>query len=208
MTLRCHVRASLPRRATGRECLFVAVLGYGVGGCDHGGGRLTGEWLVIEGCDGPKSTRRYEPFELLLDFASIVEQEGRPLIRFANRPAPVHLTDQIVVSLGGGEDQGEMTATRDISGKTLLLGIGADREATLSLALMARCPTMTSALEAVGTITFDELGWKLGEPMVGSMRFDLVDRRTGEIVGKNFEGEFDFESETGSPFTAFSPEDY
>lgn len=169
--------------------------------CDQGGGHLHGDWLEVIDCKALGETRRYEPFEMGLEFISVTEEHGRALIRMAPSAVGVEKDDQLVITLEQAPEGGNAPAGYPLT--------GAERGANdLTLALLGRCRYATQPLTAVGSITFDRYGWREGDRVRGEMAFDLVDRRSGEIVGEGFVGDFDFEVKTGTPYTAFAPKDY
>ena len=179
------------------SCAFLA--------CDQGAGRLHGDWLVAMDCKRIGEEKRFEPFDMSLDFASVNEQLGFAILRMSPSARSIDKADQLVITIDGVDTLRERLAGE---GAPIPLQADGQGEADLTLTLLGRCTHTTQALAAVGTLTFFDYGWKDGARIRGEMRFDLVDRRSGAIVGQGFAGDFDFESKTGSPHTAFSPKDY
>jgi len=174
--------------------------------CEQGQGGLRGDWLEVDDCKRIGSSQRYEPFNLSFDFAGISENLGTALIRMSNSARLIGQTDQVIISLDATEPVDAGLAAGGVF--TLTLRPDGQGDADLSLSLLGRCKHATQAFAADGTLTFYDYGWKRGARMRGEMAFDLVDRRSGAVVGEHFVGDFDFESHTGSPWTAFSPRDY
>jgi hypothetical protein len=174
-------------------------------GCDQGHGFLAGDFLEVADCARLGELTRIEPFELELQFLSVQAASGATVMRMSPHAARADLADQLGISIT--KDAELKLATR-ASQRTFELRADGTGEAELTLALMDRCRHVNTPLVAVGTITFEAWGWKNGEPVRGSMAFDVVDRRTGALVGTNFVGDFDFESLTGSPYTPFAPIEY
>lgn len=192
-----------PRRPWALAAALAAPL---IGACDQGGGSLRGDWLDVADCKRIGETERYEPFTMDLDFASVTEQQGSALIRLSPSARGIELADQLAIALERAPDVRE--GARALGALTLTLEPDASGEADLGLILLGRCAHATQPLGARGTLTFFDYGWREGTRVRGEMAFDLYDRRTGELVGQGFTGEFDFETITGSPYTAFEPKDY
>lgn len=194
-----HVVATHFRIATLLTCLAA------LPACDQGHGALRGLWLDVADCKRLGETKRYEPFEMELSFASVNEHLGAAVLRFSPEARLIGEADQVVIALSAATEVRQQSLTDQV---TLSLRGDGQGEADLTLSLLGRCQHMTGALAAEGTLTFYDYGWKSGARVSGEMAFDLVDRRTGQTVGEGFVGEFDFESLTGSPYTAFTPKDY
>ena len=174
--------------------------------CDQGGGSLRGDWLEAADCKHIGDTKRFEPFELSLEFANITEKLDTALIRMSPSARLIDQADQLIIAVDRTDPVNEGLAANGAF--TLKLKGDGSGDADLTLGLLGRCTHASQALAAEGTLTLYDYGWKQGERMRGEMAFDLVDRRTGAIVGANFVGDFDFESLTSSSLTAFSPRDY
>ncbi len=176
-----------------------------VAGCDQGHGFLAGDFLEVADCERLGEMTRIEPFELELQFLSVQSASGATVMRMSPNAARTDLADQVGISIS---EAAELKLATEASQRTFELRADGTGAAELTLALMDRCRHVSTPLVAVGTITFGAWGWKNGERVRGSMAFDVVDRRTGAVVGTNFAGDFDFESLTGSPYTPFAPIDY
>lgn len=174
-------------------------------GCDQGHGSLAGDYLEVADCARPGEITRIEPFELDLQFLSVQAALGVTVMRMSPDAALADLADQVGISI---TKAAELKLATEASQRTFELRADGTGEAELTLALMKRCRYASASLVAVGTITFKDWGWRGGQRVRGSMAFDLVDRRTGALVGTNFTGDFDFESKTGSPYTPFAPINY
>jgi len=184
----------------------VALLVSAVAACDQGAGGLRGAWLQADDCKRIGESTRYEPFDMPLEFASITQRLDTALIRMSPSSRLIGKGDQVAVTVNAVEPVNEGIA----GGGSFVLRLAADGsgDAHLTLTLLGRCTHAAQALAAEGTLTLYEYGWQRGARVRGEMAFDLVDRRSGAVVGEGFVGEFDFESLTGSPWTAFSPHDY
>jgi hypothetical protein len=174
--------------------------------CDQGGGSLRGQWLLASDCKRIGQAQRYEPFEMDLAFASVTEQQGAALIRLSPSARRIELSDQIAIALERAPAVRE--EARSLGAMVLTLEPDASGDADLGLILLGRCAHATQPIGAKGTLTFFDYGWRQGSRLRGEMAFDLFDRRSGELVGEGFVGEFDFETITGLPYTAFEPKDY
>lgn len=174
-------------------------------GCDQGHGSLRGLWLEVADCKRLGETKHFEPFTMELTFASVNEHLGAAVLRFSPEARLIGEADQIVIALSSATEVRQQSLSDTV---TLTLRGDGQGDADLTLSLLGRCAHMTGALAAEGTLTFQDYGWRSGARVRGEMAFDLVDRRTGEIVGEGFVGDFDFEAVTGSPYTAFTPKDY
>lgn len=178
--------------------------------CDQGSGTLHGDWLAAPDCKVVGEVARFEPFDMSLAFASITEQQDAMLLRLSPSARQIHLSDQLVVTVGRTAQAGlDLVGTaRGAPAVTLSLEPDGSGEADATLLLVGRCKHPTQSVGARGSVTFYEYGWQNGDHVRATVAFDLVDRRTGELAGEHFVGEFDFDAKTGSPHTAFSPRDY
>lgn len=178
--------------------------------CDQGGGALHGDWLVANDCKVFGEVARFEPFDMDLSFASVTEQQGTTLLRFSPSARQIHLSDQLVITVDETRRSGLALVGTSSGAPEVTLALAPDGggEADATVLLVGRCKHPTQAVGARGTVTFYDYGWRNGERVRGAVAFDLVDRRTGELVGEHFVGDFDFDTKTGSPHTAFSPRDY
>ena len=180
-------------------------LAAGLLACDQGHGSLHGLWLEVEDCAHLGEPKRFEPFAMDLAFASVNEHLGAAVLRFSPSARLIGEADQVAIALSSAAELRQGTASDPV---TLTLQADGQGDADLTLSLLGRCKHVTGAFAAEGTVTFQDYGWKSGARVRGEMAFDLVDRRTGDTVGEGFVGDFDFESLTGSPYTAFTPRDY
>ncbi|TNF25387.1 MAG: hypothetical protein EP329_23155 [Deltaproteobacteria bacterium] len=183
-------------------------------GCDQGTGSVAGDWLEVPGCDGPETSRRFEPFHLHLARMG-AEQEGDVLVlRFAPEARHPIVGDQLVVIVEGvaaarAEIAAAGTTTWDLGGPPTLgsasaLPPGAP-QVRAALALIGRCETPSASLIASGTATLTALGADAGEPVRGALSFDVLDARDGALLGEGFEAAFDFEVEANSPYRTYAP---
>lgn len=174
--------------------------------CDQGGGSLRGDWLELEDCAARGESKRFEPFTMHLEYATVEQRLGVGLVRMSPSGREIGFADQVIVTLDATLDpKADIAATG--SARYELSGDG-QGAADLSLALMTRCAHVSQPLSARGSVTFYEYGWQTKSRIRGEMQFDLIDRRTGEVVGANFVGDFDFDGLTTSPLAGYAPEDY
>lgn len=179
---------------------------------DVGDGGISGPSLTVPDCGGPGVPRTFEPFAMTLDFASVYEVDDVVTVRLAPRANRIQSVDQLGLVI---PDAGAIRASLKADGvarvalATTLDGAPASTtSAALSLTLLGRCKLAAASLGGVGALELTALGHDAGESVRGSFDVDIVDRRTGEVVGPGMHGELDFVIETGSPYTAFSPHDY
>lgn len=197
----------LARGASRRSRAAAAALGllWVLSGCDQGSGHLTGEHLEVLDCQRLSETTRFEPFSLELAFLGVNEARGAVIMRMAPSAGRIDRADQLGIAISESD---ELALASHEGPRTFELRPDGTGEAELTLALLGRCRFAAAPLVAVGAITFERWGWKNGERVRGTMAFDVADRRTGAIVGRGFVGEFDFESQTGQPYTPFAPRDF
>ncbi|MFO0749177.1 MAG: hypothetical protein U1F43_26465 [Myxococcota bacterium] len=193
--------------------LALACLACSAGACgDIGSGSVTGAALEVSDCGGPGQSKRFEPFALTLDFASVNEQHGAATVRMAPRANRLVALDQVGIAI---YDLVSLRAALEADGSATLPvastaeGVPADLHgASISLTLLGSCNDASAALGSVGSLVITAFGKHEGDPVTGSFDVDIIDRRTGEVVGPGMHGEFDFEIATGTPYTAFSPKDF
>lgn len=180
-----------------------------VAACDQGSGHLEGAWLVVPDCGGSGRAQRFEPFARELGVMGASEEDGALTLRFAPVGAGWASSDQLVVVLEAAE-----TARAEIAREGEVRWPIAEADGRLpispevaaSVALLSTCPRLTAGLAASsGAATFTSLGRRDGERVRGTLSFDVVDRRTGELLGEDFRADFDFEIAVGQPYRSFSP---
>ncbi|HRE90730.1 MAG TPA: hypothetical protein PK095_16510 [Myxococcota bacterium] len=174
--------------------------------CDQGVGHLEGPSLEVPDCRKVGEITRFEPFQLELDFLGVNAADGVAVMRMASASGRLDMSDHLAISFSSSSN--ELAAASPDASRTFRLAPGAEGDAELTLALLDRCRYHTAAMVAVGEITFERWGWQNGERVRGTMAFDLIDRRTGAVLGEGLTGDFDFESLTGSPYTPFAPHRY
>ena len=188
-----------PRRLAASALLLLAA-------CDQGGGRLEGPALTVPDCRKVGEVTQFTPFELELEFMGVNAADGVAFMRMASASGRLDMSDHLAISFSSPSN--ELAAASPESSRTFRLAPGAEGDAELTLALLDRCRFHTAAMVAVGEITFERWGWQNGERVRGTMAFDIIDRRTGAVLGTDLTGDFDFESLTGSPYTPFAPHRY
>ena len=180
-----------------------------VAACDQGGGLLEGAWLVAPDCGGSGRAQRFEPFARELEVMGASEEDGALTLRFAPAGAGWASSDQLVVVLEAAEtaraqiaEDGEARwPIEEADGQ-----VPTAPEVRASVALLSTCPRITAGLAASGgAATFTSLGRHKGERVRGTLSFDVVDGRTGELLGEDFRADFDFEIALGQPHRTFSP---
>lgn len=186
-------------------CPTLALL-LALAACDQGSGHLEGPGLAVPDCRRVGEITHLEPFELELDFMGVNEANGVAVMRMASASGRLDMSDHLAISFSSHSD--ELTAASPSASRTFRLAPGDEGEAELTLALLKRCVHHTAAMVAIGEITFERWGWHNGERVRGTMAFDVIDRRTGAVLGTGLTGEFDFESLTGTPYTPFAPHRY
>lgn len=174
--------------------------------CDQGAGHLEGPALMVPDCRKVGEVTQFEPFALELDFMGVNAADGVAVMRMASASGRLDMSDHLAISFTSHSD--ELSAASPTDSRTFRLAPGDEGDAELTLALLARCRYHTAAMVAVGEITFERWGWQNGERVRGTMAFDIIDRRTGMLLGTGLTGDFDFESLTGSPYTPFAPHRY
>ena len=192
-----------PLRSLAAIALTLA-LGSTTAGCDQGDGVITGDTLAVANCHGIHRDETWAPFRMDLVFMGIEAHKDAVLVRLATSDDRVDTTDSfgfLVPSAREVED-----------------AIAASGEATLafdpvhvrgSLTLLSRCDVTTPALVATnGHVTLTRFGTRKGDRLAGTLAFDVVDERTGEVVGTGFAGEFDFDVLHGLPYSPFAQRDY
>jgi hypothetical protein len=181
---------------------FVAPL---VGACEQGQGFLRGDFLAVPDCQGVDRPVRFEPFEM--DLAHLgVDIEGRAaIVHMSPSAKEIDEADQVALTIA--DSRALMARLREGEVTLSLRGDGSG-EAELGFVLLGRCAEATAPIVAEGTVTFSRFGERTGEHVTGSLAFDAVDRRTGEVVGRAFVGDFDFRAGRYSPFTFYADREY
>lgn len=186
-----------------RRPLVTALL---LAACDQGAGHLEGPALTVPDCRKVGEVTQFAPFELELDFMGVNAADGVAVMRMASASGRLDMSDHLAISFSSPSH--ELAAASPDASRTFRLAPGDEGDAELTLALLERCRHHTAAMVAVGEITFERWGWQNGERVRGTMAFDVIDRRTGAVLGTGLTGDFDFESLTGSPYTPFAPHRY
>ncbi len=196
-------------------CLATLATGAGCG--PNGEGRLEGQRLTVTACNiaGP---RVFEPFGMALTFMAVERDGDVALLRFAPRVRLSPPTDQIAVTVVGVEALQEALARDGVAEIPIVeaapwasAGVGgaaADAAhpaiARVSLALPDTCPEdHTPRVAREGRARFTSFGTNRDQRIAGTLSFELVDLRSGEVVGEGFEGRFDFRVQLGSPYQQF-----
>jgi hypothetical protein len=165
-------------------------------GCtDVGKGELDGEFLFVDECvNGTDAT--FAPFSLNLDFFALEQLGSASFIRMQHGGQPLHRTDALVVYVD------DAIYVQHRLGQPIPVD---NPQVRITLHVMGSCPDTTQSMSAhKGYITFDKFGMTAGAKVKTRFHFDLIDDRTGELVGYNFSGKADFEVRVGQPYTHFS----
>jgi len=172
-----------------------------MGACgSQGSGFVHGERLELPSCDELDVARTYQPFEMDLTFMSLLRDKNVMTITFSPTPRIWPVPDSLIITVDDMEGlldelENEGSAERSVDGP----GVG------VALSLASSCPKNTAALRAThGTIRFDELGFRKGDPVRATLDFDLIDMRDGTQIGDLFDAEVNFLVEVGSPAQPFS----
>ncbi|MFT7623852.1 MAG: hypothetical protein ACI9WU_003037 [Myxococcota bacterium] len=165
-------------------------------GCiDDDVGRLSGALLVVRGCEAGQDVI-FEPYDMFGNFFALEQLGDVAFIRMQNGGKPLHRSDAFVVEVAGTE----------FIRNRLGIAIPIDNpKIRASLSVLGSCPGTSQAMTAhEGSITFHEFGASSGERVRAEFAFQLLDDRTGEVVGLGFSGEMDFEVKVGKPYQPFS----
>jgi hypothetical protein len=160
----------------------------------------------VPDCDGPFAPRRFEPFELDLEHMGVTVEGDAAIVHLSPSAKEIDEADQVAISFEGVR----ALETLIESGEEVTLSLSADGsgEANLSFVLLGRCGRATTPIAASGRVTFSRFGHFTGESITGTMTFDAYDRRTGQLLGESFEGDFDFRAGKYSPFIFYAKPEF
>jgi len=178
---------------------FVAgLLALGVvAGCDQGGGFVHGEHLALDDCGDRQS---WDPFDMPLTFLGVIRAEEVVMLRASTTSQWADNTDSLLIHIASHAQ----VQARLAEGGSATLDVAAG-DVSVGLSLMGQCPQSRTPLVAQGgTVTLSSFGTVVGDQITADLVFDLLDQRTGEVVGQGFEGSLDFEVSAGTPFELFS----
>ncbi len=174
-------------------CLMIA-------GCEQGSGRVWGTGLTVQHCDGLGQPETWQDFDLTLRFMAFELELDVLTLRFAPVFHESHRTDQLGITISDVSRY----APADRS-EPFTTPVEFDSDIRAGLVLFARCPRFADNLMATnGTVTFEQFLLYDGGHIRGTMAFDVLNTRTGEIVGTDFGAEFDFDVNQGTPYSPFS----
>lgn len=169
-------------------------------GCEQGEGRLWGSNLTVEHCDGLGQPGSWQDFDLTLRFMAFELELDVLTLRFAPVFHESHRTDQFGITISDVSRYAPADRTEPFT-----TPVETDSDIRAGLVLFARCPRFADTLSVTnGTVTFDRFLLYAGGRISGTMAFDVLNKRTGEIVGTDFGAEFDFDVNQGTPYSPFS----
>ena len=174
----------------------VALLGMASVACTtQDAGYVEGEYLIVRECQGDVDVE-FAPYTLEANFFGVEKLGDGLFIRMQHAGKPLHRTDALVVNIVDTQ----WIASR--VGRWVPLD---NPNVQVTLHVLGQCPDTTQAMSAHGgEIFFDAFGTDVGDPVIGEFRFDLVDDRSGDLVGIHFTGTFEFVIRAGPPHQAFS----
>lgn len=183
--------------AWSRRALWVGMaLVLSAGGCsDDDSGELVGDVLIVRDCkDGADFV--FNPYEMRPDFFAVEQLGDISFVRMQEGGKPLYRTDALVIEVG------DIDFVRERRGMPIPID-NPNVRATLSV--LGSCPSNTQSMTAHdGHITFEHIGTAAGDRVAASFAFQLVDDRTGELVGINFRGKLDFTVKVGQPYQPFA----
>jgi hypothetical protein len=158
-------------------------------------GSLEGEYLIVRECKGGVDVE-FEPYTLDANFFGVEKLGNALFIRMQNGGKPLHRVDALVVNI--------------VDTRWLAARIGVwlpldNPNVQVTLHVLGQCPDTTQAMSAHGgEIRFSDFGDDVGDQVTGEFRFDLLDDRSGDLVGIHFAGVFEFVIRAGPPHQSFS----
>ena len=172
-----------------------ALLPLLIGGCsDNDVGVLTGEQLVVRGCDGAGDAL-FQPYGMDGTFFGLEALGDIAFIRMQNSGKGLLVSDAMVLEVNDSH------FVRNRLGQEIPIDSPKIRA---TLHMLGSCPDTTQAMTANGgTITFGHYDSQAGGRVSATFNFDLLDDRTGEVVGIDFHGSFDFIVKKGQPYQPF-----
>jgi len=185
--------------------------------CADGEGTLEGPSLVVPDCKVQGKDFVFEPFRMSLASISVHEADDVATIRLGSRPGGLTEVDQIGLVLydvpalrarlaAEGEVPVELVVGQDEQG---IFTLGGRTTGLMTVALLESCTHTTAALGGVGRFFVTAYGGaRNGDAIAGRLEIDLVDRRTGRLLGQGLRGDIDFVVDTSAPYAAFAPKDY
>ena len=164
---------------------------------DQGQGVVRGERLELGDCDGQ---RTWAPYEMEVVYLSTLRATDALIIRASDTEELPDVSDSLTITLESYDAVQAAIASEGVASFSLDSGA-----VTLGLSLLASCPqSTTSLLGENGTLTIYELGTRTGERVRADLNFELIDGRTGDVVGQEFSASLDFEIQAGTPYESFS----
>lgn len=182
--------------------LVLAMLaGTTAAACDQGSGYVHGDFLYLSGCADDDVPRAYAPFEMRLLFMGQARQDDLVMLRASPSAMLPGDADEILLVVHDVEQVHQ--AFRD-GATSVVLSVGPEAAVSVGLALHRSCAVVVDALSGVdGSVTFTHLGTEAGDRVAASFDFDLLDQRTGALVGVGFRGSLDFTVEVNLPYQIF-----
>ena len=171
--------------------------------CSHGDhSTLLGDFLVVHDCRDGKDVL-FQPYEMDGDFFSVQNLGEVTFIRMQPGGQPLHRSDALAIQVSDPQ------FIKNRLGQRIFLD---NPKVRATLHVMGSCPNSTQAMSAddgsaskkYGHITFTEFGIQKGDKISAQLVFDLRDDRSGELVGLDFEANFEFTVKVGKPYQPFS----
>lgn len=156
-------------------------------------GVLFGDKLVVDNCG------TFEPFEMKIDFVAYDDCEDLLYFRIQKSGRAISESDGISLQLANSEN-----LLQAVQEGPVTLDLPSD-EARLSLYLNRDCPSsFVSIIAQDGQLEVSQLELGKGGVLLLSGTFDLVDEKTGELLGQQMDLTVDAELSEQSPHVDFA----
>ena len=150
---------------------------------------------MVRDCQGDLDVE-FSPYEMEANFFGVEKLGNALFIRMQHAGKPLHRSDALILNIADTQWlRGRVGSWVPLDNPNVLV----------TLHVLGQCPDTTQAMSTHGgEIRFESFGVDVGDRVKGEFYFDLLDDRTGDLVGLAFTGEFDFEIRKGPPHQAFS----
>lgn len=185
--------------------------------CADGEGFIEGARLEVPDCKVVGRSFTFEPFRMELASIAVQESDDVATLRIGSRAGSFTEMDQLGIVLYDVDAVRTRIAAQGEAVVDLVLGqdehgmFTAESRQTglMTLALLDSCRHTTAVIAGVGRFVVTAYsGAKNGDLVAGRLEVDLIDRRTGLVLGAGMRGELDFVVDTSAPNAAFAPRDY